>query len=198
VARGQAIKLAALEGQWHTQRGAPLRIGGLPDARAEVTRYAIEIPGMLSWLAYGDKDAVVWGLDVVRRDQRPPAPVVHVAFQLMVGCGTVLLIVALIGAFLWWRRRRVPLDRRYLALVTLVSPLGLLAIEAGWTVTEVGRQPWIIYGVMRTKDAVTPMPGLWVPLVTIAALYLLLGIVVLVLLRHQVFASPGAVREERA
>jgi len=115
---------------------------------------------------------------------------VHAAFQVMVGCGTVMAVTALAGAWLYWRRRRLPDAPWYLRLVTLTGPLGFVAIEAGWTVTEVGRQPWIIHGVMRTADAVTPMPRLVIPLVTFTAVYLLLAFVVVVLLRRQVFESP--------
>ena len=199
VAQSQPAKLAAMEGLWETQRRAPLTIGGLPDEREEVTRYGIELPGMLSWLAFGDLDAEVKGLREFPREDRPPVVITHVAFQVMVGAGTTLLAVALLSAVLWVRRRSVPVDRRFLKLLVLVSPLGLIAIEAGWIVTEVGRQPWIVYGVMRTRDAVTPMPGLVVPLVTIAALYVFLGLVVIALLRRQVFDAPrGPMRDERA
>src|SRR5439155_14763256 len=140
-----------------TERGAPLRIGGFADERAEVTRFALEIPRMLSVLAFGRADAEVKGLRAVPRADRPPVAITHLAFQLMVGCGTAMLGVALLGAALWRRRRGLPTAPWFLRLVVLASPLGLIAIEAGWTVTEVGRQPWIVYGVMRTRDAVTPM-----------------------------------------
>jgi cytochrome d ubiquinol oxidase subunit I len=189
VARSQPIKLAAMEGQFETERRAPLRIGGIPDETAEVTRHAIEIPGGLSFLAFHDVNAEVRGLKSVPRADRPPVAVVHLAFQAMIACGMALLGTGLLGVFLQWRRRGQPLPRWFLGLVVVVAPLGLVAIEAGWTVTEVGRQPWIIYGVMRTKDAVTPMPGLIVPFLTISALYLFLAVIVLHLLRRQVFAS---------
>jgi cytochrome d ubiquinol oxidase subunit I len=190
VAEHQWVKLAALEGHWDTERGAPLRIGGWPDARTETTRWAIEIPYGLSFLGYGDPQAVVRGLKEVPRDQRPPVAVVHVAFQVMVGCGAVLALLAVAGAWLAWRRRALPDQRWYLRALVAASPLGLLAVEAGWTVTEVGRQPWIIRGVMRTADAVTPMPNLWIPFLTFSLVYAFLGFVVVFLLRRQVFASP--------
>jgi cytochrome bd ubiquinol oxidase subunit I len=192
VARQQPVKLAAMEGQFKTERGAPLRIGGLPDANAEVTRGAIEIPGGLSFLAFRDFKAEVKGLDAVPRHDRPPVAIVHVAFQIMVACGIALLGTGLLGAFLIWRRRGQALPRAFLSLVVLVSPLGLVALEAGWTVTEVGRQPWIIQGVMRTRDAVSPMPGLIVPFLTITALYVFLATIVLYLMKRQVFESPHA------
>jgi cytochrome d ubiquinol oxidase subunit I len=187
IAKWQPAKLAAMEGHWETQRGAPLRIGGIPDARSETTRWAIRIPKLLSILAFGNPDAEVLGLRDIPRDQRPPVVIPHFAFQIMVGSGVAMLGTVLLGAFLAWRRRAAPHTRGYLKLLVLVSPLGLIAIEAGWIVTEVGRQPWIVYGIMRTADAVTPMRGVVVPLMVIAAIYLLLGIVVIQLLRRQVF-----------
>jgi len=190
VARHQPAKLAAMEAHYDTERGAPLRIGGWPDEEAERTRWAIEIPYGLSLLAFHDPRAEVRGLKEFPRADRPPVAVVHTAFQVMVGCGTVMAVTALAGAWLYWRRRRLPDAPWYLRLVTLTGPLGFVAIEAGWTVTEVGRQPWIIHGVMRTADAVTPMPRLVIPLVTFTAVYLLLAVVVVVLLRRQVFESP--------
>jgi cytochrome d ubiquinol oxidase subunit I len=193
LARHQPVKLAAAEGQWETERRAPLRIGGIPDERAETTRWAIEIPGGLSFLAHHDWNAEVRGLKEVPREDRPPVVIVHAAFQVMVGCGVALAAVGLTGLVLAARRRRWPESKWYLRLVVACGPLGLLALEAGWTVTEVGRQPWIIQGVMRTRDAVTPMPGLIVPLVTISAVYLFLAVIVLVLLRRQVFQTAGPV-----
>jgi cytochrome d ubiquinol oxidase subunit I len=190
VARHQPVKLAAIEAQFETERGAPLRIGGWPDEEAERTRYAIEIPYGLSLLAFHDPQAEVQGLKAFPRADRPPVAIVHTAFQVMVGCGTVMALTAVVGAWLYLRQRRLPDAPWYLRLVTLTGPLGFVAIEAGWTVTEVGRQPWIIRGVMRTADAVTPMPRLVFPLATFTVLYLFLAFVVVVLLRRQVFESP--------
>jgi cytochrome d ubiquinol oxidase subunit I len=195
VARWQPVKLAAMEAQWETQRGAPLRIGGWPDEEAETTRWAAEIPRGLSFLATGDFDGEVRGLTSVPREDRPPVAIVHLAFQLMVACGLFMAAVAALGAVLAWRRRRLPDDPAFLRLVVLAAPLGFLAIEAGWVVTEVGRQPWIIHGVLRTADAVTPMPGLVVPFAAFTLLYLVLAGIVIVLMRRQVFASPVFLRE---
>jgi cytochrome d ubiquinol oxidase subunit I len=190
VARFQPVKLAAMEGQFETERGAPLRLGGWPDERAEVTRHAIEIPRGLSLLAHHDPTAEIRGLKEVPRADRPPVLPVHLGFQIMVLCGLVLALVALMGAWMFLRRRRLPDSRWYLRLVMLCGPLGFVAIESGWTVTEVGRQPWIIYGIMRTESAVTPMPHLVVPFTSFTILYLLLAYVVVFLLRRQVFESP--------
>jgi cytochrome d ubiquinol oxidase subunit I len=194
VARHQPVKLAAMEGHFRTQRGAPLHVGGWPDEDARTTRFALAIPYGLSLLAFHDPHAEVRGLEAFPRDEWPPVAVVHVAFQVMVGCGSLLALAALAGAFLGWRRRGLPDDRWYLRLLVACAPLGMIALEAGWTVTEVGRQPWIIRGVMRTADAVTPMPGLVVPFTVFTLLYFVLGAVVVVLLKRQVFASTRPLR----
>jgi len=184
------VKLAAMEGHWDTEAGAPLRIGGWPDEEAEVTRYSIDIPYALSVLSFMDPTAEVRGLKEFARDERPPVTVVHVAFQIMVGAGMAMMGVAVAGAVLAWRKRGIPDQRWFLRLVAMSAPLGFIALEAGWTVTEVGRQPWIVHGVMRTADAVTPMPGLIVPFLSFSVLYLVLGVMVTVLLSRHVFASP--------
>jgi cytochrome bd ubiquinol oxidase subunit I len=186
VAKHQPIKLAAMEGQWETERGAPLRLGGWPDEKREETRYAIELPYMLSLLAFHDPHAEIKGLKSVPPQDRPPVAIVHIAFQIMVACGTVLAGVSVLVGFLAWRTRRLPDAPWLLRLLVWCGPLGLIALEAGWTVTEVGRQPWIIHGVMRTADAVTPMPMLVVPFAMFSLLYVFLGVMVVFLLRRQV------------
>jgi cytochrome d ubiquinol oxidase subunit I len=184
VARTQPVKLAALEAHWHTERGAPLRIGGWPDTEREETRWAVEIPRGLSLLAFHDADAEVAGLSAVPPADRPPVAIVHVAFQVMVGVGTLLAALGA-GTFVaWWRLGRVPEHPGFLAVLVACGPLGVLALEAGWVVTEVGRQPWIVQGVLRTADAVTPMPGLVVPFGVFTGLYIVLGVVVVGVLRR--------------
>lgn len=213
VARNQPVKLAALEGQFQTEEAAPLRIGGLPDVASQTTRYAIEIPYGLSLLAFHDPHARVQGLRDFPQADWPPVAVVHLCFQAMVGCGLAMMAVALLAALCGFRQRRgrgqgAPDDgaksaptavagwpRWFLWLVVLASPAGMLAIETGWVVTEVGRQPWIIYGVLRTAQAVTPMPEMWAPFLTFTLLYLFLAVVVIVLLRRQVEDSAtGSIR----
>ncbi|HTL96711.1 MAG TPA: cytochrome ubiquinol oxidase subunit I [Gemmatimonadaceae bacterium] len=190
VAHWQPPKLAAMEGQFRTESGAPLRIGGIPDVDAQRTRWAIEIPRGLSLLAFHDPHAVVRGLDAVPRRDWPPVPVVHVAFQIMVALGTYLALLGIWVAVEALRRRDLAANRWLMRAVTIASPMGFICIEAGWTVTEVGRQPWVIYGVMRTADSVTPMPGLIVPFLVISALYCFLGVVVVWLLYDLVMRSP--------
>jgi cytochrome d ubiquinol oxidase subunit I len=189
TARTQPVKLAALEGQFRTERGAPLRIGGLPDEEARTTRYAIEIPRALSLLAFHDADAEVLGLEAFPEELWPPVAPVHLAFQAMVGAGTAMALLGAWGAWLAWRRRLFD-SRGFLRAAVAATPLGLLAVEAGWVVTEVGRQPWVIQGVLLTRDAVTPMPGLVVPFTLFTVLYLFLASVVVWLLARQVAASP--------
>ncbi|PYQ07684.1 MAG: cytochrome ubiquinol oxidase subunit I [Acidobacteria bacterium] len=198
VARHQPVKLAAMEGHFETEAGAPLHIGGWPDEESRRTRWAIAIPYGLSLLSFHDPHAVVKGLNDFPRADWPPVAPVHVAFQVMVGCGGAMMATALLGGWLYLRRRALPDVPWYLRLVTLCGPLGFIAIEAGWTVTEVGRQPWVIQGVMRTSESVTPMPHLVVPFATFTILYLFLALVVIVLLRRQVFQSPRLVSPDQA
>ncbi|ADU50851.1 cytochrome bd quinol oxidase subunit 1 apoprotein [Thermaerobacter marianensis DSM 12885] len=188
VARNQPVKLAAMEAQFGTEAGAPLRIGGLPDPETRQVPFAVEIPGMLSWLAYGDTRAVVQGLDRVPRDLWPNVPVTHIAFQVMVIAGVLMVLVS---AWYWWavwRRRgtgqNVLDDGRLMRALVAAGPLGIVALEAGWIVTEVGRQPWIIRGVMRTAETVTPAPGVVTTLVAFTLLYVLLSITLVWLLRR--------------
>ena len=182
VATTQPVKLAALEGQWATERGAPLRIGGWPDAAREETRWALEIPYGLSLLAFHDPYAEVKGLRTVVPADRPPVAVVHLAFQTMVGLGSTMALVALWAAWTLWRRRALAEQRGLLRALVVVAPFGFLATEAGWIVTEVGRQPWVVQGLMRTSAAVTPMPGLVVPMLLFTLLYLGLGAIVVALI----------------
>ncbi|HUQ83499.1 MAG TPA: cytochrome ubiquinol oxidase subunit I [Gemmatimonadaceae bacterium] len=194
VAREQPVKLAALEAHFETRRGAPLNIGGWPDVERRETRWAIRIPRGLSFLAFHHPDAEVQGLSDFPRDEWPPVAIVHVAFQTMVALGSVLALVSVAALWRWWRARGIagvtssPLLLRALAVAT---PMGFIAIEAGWTVTEVGRQPWIVYGVLRTADAVTPMPGLVIPFLVFSLLYVLLGVIVVYMLRQHIVRSPA-------
>jgi cytochrome d ubiquinol oxidase subunit I len=192
VARRQPAKLAAMEAHYHTSRRAPLLIGGIPDDETQTVGYGIELPTLLSVLAFADPDAEVLGLDRVPRDQWPKTAVCHAAFQIMVGCGSALMALGAWFLFLHVRRRKQPFSRLFLRAVTLASPLGFIAVEAGWTVTEVGRQPWIIYGVLRTRDAVTPMPGLIWPLLSMLVIYTLLVFVTIVVLGRLVRATERA------
>ena len=191
VAKWQPIKLAALEGHFETQAGAPLRIGGIPDANAMTTRYAIEIPRGLSLLAFHDPNAVVIGLKKFSRDYWPPLVPVHFAFQIMVGLGTIMALVGVWTAVTHFRRRDIVANRKLLLALAIITPFGFIATEAGWTVTEVGRQPWVVNGLVKTADAVTPMTGLFYPMLLFTLLYVGLTAIVVAVMRS-IVSEPTA------
>jgi cytochrome d ubiquinol oxidase subunit I len=189
VFRTQPTKFAAMEGQFVTQRYAPLRIGGWPDVAEQKTKYAIEIPGGLSFLATHDPSAEVPGLDQVEKADWPPVEVVHTAFQIMVGSGMALVGVSVLYWSACFFSKRSIMERRLLLrAIAIGGPLGFLGLEAGWFVTEVGRQPWIIQQVMRTSEAVTPAQSVPVMFFLFAALYALLAVTVVVLLVRIAFS----------
>jgi cytochrome d ubiquinol oxidase subunit I len=182
LAQYQPTKLAAVEGLYATERQAPLTIGGLPIDG--VMRYGVQIPGGLSWLAFGDTNAEVRGLDQVAPQDQPPVLPVHVAFQVMVAIGFGLLFLSSWFAWSWWRRRAIPTARAFLIGCVAAGPAAAIALEAGWIVTEVGRQPWIVYQVLRVEAAVTAAPGIRYGLFALIILYTALSAAaVFVLLR---------------
>ncbi len=190
VARYQPAKLAAMEALFTTRAGAPMVIGGLPDMETGEVKFGLEIPYGLSLLAFHDPRATVQGLDSIPRADWPHVPTVHLAFQVMVGVGTLMALVALWSLAVLLRRQDLATRPLLLKAIAGCAPLGFLAIEAGWTVTEVGRQPWIIHGVLRTSQAVTPMPGLVYTMLGFTLLYAFLGVVVAYLLYAQIIRSP--------
>ncbi|QPH39373.1 cytochrome ubiquinol oxidase subunit I [Pedobacter endophyticus] len=190
VAKRQPAKLAAMEALYKTEKPAPLLIGGIVNEQEKTVTAAIKIPGALSFLAHGDFDAEVKGLDQIPENEHPPVAITHYAFQVMVGIGTLLMIISLIYFFNLARKGSILNKRWLLKLFVLAIPLGYIALEAGWTVTEVGRQPWIIYGIMRTADAVTPMPGIAYSFYIFSAIYLSLSGVVAFLLYRQIKMVP--------
>jgi cytochrome d ubiquinol oxidase subunit I len=169
VAKTQPTKLAAFEGLGKTTKGAPIHVLGY--YRHGDVEYGIKIPRLLSFLAYHDFNARVEGLDTVPPDQRPPVNVVRFAFQTMVGIGSLLALlgVAFVAARVRWKR--LPESVWFYRGLVLAGPLSLVALLAGWTVTEVGRQPWIVYRVMRTSEAVTGAGGIPVGYATLALVY---------------------------
>ncbi len=169
VAQTQPTKLAALEGLGETTRGAPIHLGGWY-VDGEV-RAGITVPRLLSLLATHDPDAVVQGLDAVPQTDRPPVNVVRVAFQTMVGIGTFLALLGAVHVITLLRRGRMPLSPWFLRAVVIAGPLSVVALIAGWVATEVGRQPWVVYGVMRTNEAVTGADGIPVGYATLVVVY---------------------------
>ena len=186
VARRQPEKLAAMEAHFKTERSASLIIGGIPDVKEQQVNYAIKIPGGLSFLAYGDFKSEVKGLNSFREDARPPVAIPHYAFQLMVTLGMIMMAIAITYFTGVIRKRKWRNSRWLLQLFAWSTPIGFIAVEAGWTVTEVGRQPWIIYGVMKTKDAVTPMPGIIYSFYLFSAVYISLALIVTFMLYRQI------------
>ena len=195
VAKIQPTKLAAMEAHYRTQTGAPALIGGLPNDASLTTSFALRIPRGLSLLSAHDPKARVTGLEEFPRSDWPNVRLVHWSFDLMVACGLVLLAVSIAAGWLWWKLRRLPDTTWFLRSLVWSGPLGFVAIEAGWMVTELGRQPWIIYGVMRTEEAVTPMPGIAVPFFVFTAIYIFLSISVVFLLRRQFLKAPESTAE---
>jgi cytochrome d ubiquinol oxidase subunit I len=182
VAQNQPVKLAALEGVAQTQKGAPEHLLGWYDGHG--VEYGIKIPKLLSLLAYHDPNAVVKGLDTVPANQRPPVNVVRFAFQAMVAIGSALALLGVVFVVAWLRLRRLPASPWFYRAVVAAGPLSLVALLAGWVTTEVGRQPWVVYRVMRTSEAVTGASGIPVGYATLAVVYAGLAVAVAWLLRR--------------
>jgi cytochrome d ubiquinol oxidase subunit I len=184
IAEEQPVKLAALEGLQKTTKGADETILGWYDEDTGEVEYGIEIPDLLSLLAFHDPDATVQGLDTVPADDRPPVNVVRIAFQTMVGIGTALAALAAWFLFVRLRHRRLPASRWFYRAVIAAGPLSVVALIAGWVTTEVGRQPWVVYEVMRTEEAVTGAGGILFGYGALVATYLGLGAVTFWVLRR--------------
>jgi cytochrome d ubiquinol oxidase subunit I len=182
VAKTQPVKLAALEGLETTQKGAPEHLLGWYDGKG--VEYGIKIPKLLSLLAFHDPTAEVKGLDTVPADDRPPVNVVRFSFQTMVAIGTALALLGVVFVAAWFRLRRLPRTRWFYLAVVAAGPLSLVALIAGWVTTEVGRQPWVVYRVMRTSEAVTGASGIPVGYATLALVYAGLAVAVAWLLRR--------------
>jgi cytochrome bd ubiquinol oxidase subunit I len=173
VAERQPIKLAAFEGLQETTKGAPFSLPG-----------GIEIPDLLSLLAFHDPNATVTGLDSVPPDDRPPTDVVKLSFRLMVFIGSALAALGAWFIWVWWRHGRLPESRWFHRALIAAGPLALVALIAGWVTTEVGRQPWVVYNVMRTESAVTGASGIPVGFAALGLVYAGLAAVTFVMLRR--------------
>lgn len=181
VAESQPAKLAAFELAETTEQPAPLRLGGIM-IDGEV-RYSIDIPKIGSLIARNSFDKPVPGLDEVPEDERPPVNITHWAFQSMVGIGTLLALSVLLFWFVRWRGRDLLESRWFLRYAVAAGPLAMIALEAGWIATEVGRQPWVVWQVLRTEDAVTDNPWIWWSLAGTAVVYLGMTVGAYVVLR---------------
>jgi cytochrome bd ubiquinol oxidase subunit I len=173
VADRQPVKLASFEGLHETTKGAPLEL--VP---------GVEVPKGLSLLAFHDPNATVKGLDTVPSEDQPPVGIVKLSFRTMVGIGTGLALLGAWFIWMWLRRRRLPESVWFPRLVVAAGPLSVVALIAGWVTTEVGRQPWVVYEVMRTSDAVTGADGVPVGFAALSLIYLALGAIAYVMLRR--------------
>ena len=185
VAENQPTKLAVFEGLGPTEDGAPLHILGIYED-GEV-KYGIELPKLLSLLAYHDPDARVQGLDAVSADDRPSDTginIVRLAFQAMVFIGSGLAAIGVVFLWTWWRRRRLPQSPWFYRALVVAGPLSYVALLCGWITTEVGRQPWVVYEVMRTEDAVTGADGIPLGYGALVVVYLGLAGIAAVMLRR--------------
>jgi cytochrome d ubiquinol oxidase subunit I len=182
IAKDQPIKFAAMECVQKTSTDVTEYIGGR--CTPEGVKGGIGIPGLDSFLVGFSTDTQVIGLDTVPPEDRPPAnTLLHWAFDFMVGVGSALILLGMWFGFVWWRRRDIPQTKWFLRAVAVSGVAVALTVEAGWIVTEVGRQPWIVYEVMRTKDAVTGASGIWYSFGIAVVLYVALGAAAILILR---------------
>jgi cytochrome d ubiquinol oxidase subunit I len=182
VADHQPVKLAAMEGHYETSRGVDLSIGGI--YLDDELRYSIDIPRGLSLLVTHDPNGEVIGLDSVPPEDRPPVNVVHLSYNAMVGVGFGLLALAAWFALIWWRRRDIPRTPWFLRAVAVSGVAAVLAMETGWIATEVGRQPWIVYEIQRTSEAVSTAPGLRYGFYAVLVVYAILTVLTVYVLRR--------------
>jgi len=194
VAHTQPEKLAAFEGLYDTQKRAPALIFGIPNDREQRMDYAVALPGALSLMAFGDIDAEVAGLDQVPRDERPPMMLTFFPFHLMVALGGLFLLIPAWGLWLWWRRKLVK-NKLFLRVAFWSMPLPVIACELGWIAAEVGRQPWVVYRVMRTSDAVSPAGvvsagQILLTMIVLAVIYAAIFVGWVYLIRRQLIKGP--------
>ncbi len=191
VAEAQPTKLAAMESLWETRQSAPQYLLVIPDEKNERNRLEFgEIPGLLSLLAYHDTQASVKGLKDFPSDERPPVTITFIAFRIMVGLGFLFLPLSVVG---WFKRNRLLDSPGYLKVLLYAIPLPYIALQAGWIVAEVGRQPWVVYGVMKTADAVSPIAvsQVMTSLIAFIGVYTLLGIVAFYLIASAARKGPA-------
>ncbi len=192
IARFQPAKMAAMEGLFESQPGAGIAIIGMPDTARGRLMDPIVVPGMLSYLVYGDFRASVPGLNEVPKELQPPVEIVYYAYHIMVGLGTIFIAILALSAFLLWRQRLYQ-SRVMLWILMVAMPFPYIANEAGWVVGEVGRQPWIVYGLQHTGDASSPNVTAGMTYFTLfgfMGLYLVVGLLYLALFGRIVLRGP--------
>ncbi|MBO6212706.1 cytochrome ubiquinol oxidase subunit I [Algoriella sp.] len=186
VAERQPIKLAAMEAHFKTEKSAAFVLGGIPDEENMKLDYALKIPGVLSFLVHSDFNTEVKGLEEFPRDEWPPVAIVHYAFQIMIAFGMLMMAIAVIFLIAHFFKKEWLSKRWFYKMFMIATPFGYIALEAGWTVTEVGRQPWIIYGIMRTVDSITPMPGIQYSFYIFTFVFITLSIILVFLMNRQI------------
>lgn len=187
-------KLAAAEALYETTANAPLLIGGLIEEETQTVAYKIELPGMLSLLSFGDFRAEVKGLNEFPTDERPPV-YIHYLFQAMVGAGVFGIALSALYLLLVWRKRPLAFSKGLLRATLALGPIAVIGMECGWIFTEIGRKPWIIYGIMKTSEAVTTAGNILYYLIGFVLLYAAIGITLAVVMirffrRRPVEADP--------
>ncbi len=195
----QPLKIAALEGRWETEKGAPLTLFAIPDPKQEKNNYAIEIPKLGSLILGHSFDAEIIGLKSVPPSERPYMPISFYSFRLMVGIGLLFIFIGLVGLYLRIRKKLYETNW-FLTLCILASPLGFVAVIAGWFVTETGRQPWIVYGLVKTKDMVSPISAhdVLITLISFVVIYLVLLVSFIFYLLHEVKKGPSLTKDPNA
>lgn len=188
----QPLKIAAIEGLWETTHGAPMILFAVPDQETEQNRYAVEIPHLASLIITHDLDGELMGLKDVPKTERPNVPIVFISFRVMVGVALLMLLVGVTGVFLM-KKRRLYQSRWFLRTCVAMTPSGFIATIAGWCVTEVGRQPWVVYGLVKTTEIVTSPPSSQVVrfLSFIGAFYTLLFLIFLYSLWRFIQRGPA-------
>jgi cytochrome d ubiquinol oxidase subunit I len=192
VAKYQPAKLAAYEGVYAADAPAPMHLFGWVNEKNEKVEFGVALPGMLSWLVHGNTTTPVKGLDAFKPEDRPPVNLVFQTYHAMVAIGMALIGISLLGVFFWWRRTLF--DKRwFLKILVVAVVLPELANQLGWMSAEVGRQPWIVYGLLRTRDALSPVVTAGqtlTSLILFTLIYLLLFALFIYLLDHKIKEGP--------
>ncbi len=198
VARTQPEKFAAIQGLYKTQEGAPLAIFAIPGTKPPKLHFPVEIPGLLSWLAFGDINAEIKGINEFPPDEIPPLWLTFVSYHNMVVLGIYFIFITALGTYFLWKKKLFE-KRKFLKVLLWSTPLPLIACQLGWIAAEVGRQPWVVYKLMKTKDAVSITVGvgeLVFSIVLFALIYFFLLLIFLNLLFRWVKKGPAQLTGE--
>ncbi len=197
IHKNQPAKLAAMEAVFEDQQNAPIYLFGWVNEENQKVNFGIAIPGMLSYLISGTTDQKVTGLNSIPDDEQPPVNTVFQAYHLMVAIGFTLIGISLLGLFFWWRGTLF--DKKWMLWIFVFSVLGpQIANQVGWITAEVGRQPWIVYGILRTSEGLSKAVEagqIWFSLIMFTIIYLFLFILFIYLLNEKIQHGPEGVDE---